>query len=181
MSFTAEETAYLRSKPLARVATLSTDGQPDVVPVAFEFDGECFWVGGSGASVLTTRRFRNVAAGNHDLALVVDDMVSFDPLIARGIRIYGHAEQPIEREGLCRPWHLHADHTAGLLELEHGRRSRRRHVVSVAPRRSSWATAPLKRRLDDARLRRRPGRQRGVARARSGGEQPMPDLPRPQR
>lgn len=103
MSFTAEEIAYLRSQPLARLATLSADGQPDVVPLSFEFDGECFWVGGSGASVLVTRKFRNVRAGNHDVALVVDDMVSFDPFIARGIRVYGHAEQPIERDGMVGP------------------------------------------------------------------------------
>jgi len=43
MTFTDEEIAYLRSQPLARFATLSADGQPDVVPLAFEFDGECFW------------------------------------------------------------------------------------------------------------------------------------------
>jgi pyridoxamine 5'-phosphate oxidase family protein len=103
MSFTAEETAYLRSQPLARLATLSAVGQPDVVPVSFEFDGECFWVGGSGASVLATRKFRNVLAGNHEVALVVDDMISVDPFIARGIRVYGHAEQPIEREGMVGP------------------------------------------------------------------------------
>lgn len=30
-------------------------------------------------------------------------MVSFDPFIARGIRVYGHAEQPIERDGMVGP------------------------------------------------------------------------------
>jgi hypothetical protein len=35
MSFTDDEIAYLRSQPIARVATLSADGQPDVVPLAF--------------------------------------------------------------------------------------------------------------------------------------------------
>jgi pyridoxamine 5'-phosphate oxidase family protein len=103
MSFSAEEVAYLRSQPLARLATSSADGQPDVVPLSFELDGDCFWVGGSGASVLVTRKFRNVQAGHHDVALVVDDMVSFDPFIARGIRVYGHAEQPIERHGMVGP------------------------------------------------------------------------------
>lgn len=34
MSFTEEEIAYLRSQPLARVATLGPDAQPDVVPLA---------------------------------------------------------------------------------------------------------------------------------------------------
>lgn len=103
MSFTDEEVAYLQSQMLARVATLSADGQPDVVPVGFEFDGTFFWIGGSGATVADTRKFRNVQAGNHKVALVIDDMVSFDPFIARGVRIYGHAEQPFERVGMVGP------------------------------------------------------------------------------
>ena len=103
MSFTAEEREYLASQPLARLATCSVDGQPDVVPVSFEFDGARFWVGGPGASVLATRKFRNVMAGNQHVALVIDDMVSFDPFIARGVRIYGRAGQPVERVGLVGP------------------------------------------------------------------------------
>jgi pyridoxamine 5'-phosphate oxidase family protein len=103
VSFTEEEIAYLRSQPLARVATRSADGQPDVVPVAFEFDGDFFWIGGSGPTVAHTRKFRNVLAGNHQVALVIDDMVSFDPFIARGIRIYGVAEEPVERVGMVGP------------------------------------------------------------------------------
>lgn len=46
MSFTAEELAYLRSQPLGRIATVGADGQPDVVPVGFEYDGTYFYVGG---------------------------------------------------------------------------------------------------------------------------------------
>ncbi|MBF8189293.1 PPOX class F420-dependent oxidoreductase [Nonomuraea sp. K274] len=103
MSFTDEEIAYLRSQPLARLATLSGDGQPDVVPVAFEFDGTHFWIGGAGQSVLRTRKFRNVGAGNVKVALVIDDMVSFDPFVARGVRVYGRAEEPVERVGLVGP------------------------------------------------------------------------------
>ncbi len=45
MSFDDAEIAHLRSQPLARVATLGGGGQPDVVPVAYEFDGAFFWVG----------------------------------------------------------------------------------------------------------------------------------------
>ena len=103
MSFTSEEVAFLRSQSLSRVATVSTDGQPDVVPVAFEFDGSTFWIGGSGATVLATRKVRNIVAGNRLVALVVDDLVSFDPFIARGIRIYGNAGLPVERVGMVGP------------------------------------------------------------------------------
>jgi pyridoxamine 5'-phosphate oxidase family protein len=103
MSFTAEEREYLASQPLARLATVSADGQPDVVPVSYELDGNRFWVGGPGASVLATRKFRNVLAGQDQVALVVDDMVSFEPFIARGIRVYGRAGEPVERVGLVGP------------------------------------------------------------------------------
>jgi pyridoxamine 5'-phosphate oxidase family protein len=46
MAFTEEEAAYLRSQPLARIATVGPDGQPDVTPVGFEFDGTYLYVGG---------------------------------------------------------------------------------------------------------------------------------------
>lgn len=103
MSFTPEEIEYLRSQPLARLATVAENGQPDVVPVAFELDGTDLFIGGSGATVLQTRKMRNVTGGNRQVALVVDDLVSFDPFIARGIRIYGRASDPVERVGLVGP------------------------------------------------------------------------------
>ena len=103
MSFTDEEIAYLQSQPLARLATIGADDQPDVVPVGYEFDGTVLWVGGVGGSVLRTRKFRNIEAGRHKVALVIDDLISFDPFIARGIRIYGEADGPIERTGMVGP------------------------------------------------------------------------------
>jgi pyridoxamine 5'-phosphate oxidase family protein len=103
VSFTGEEIAYLRSQPLARLASLCAEAQPDVVPVGLEFDGTYFWVGGAGASVLRTRKFRNVENGRRRVALVVDDLVSFDPFIARGVRVYGHADGPVERDGMVGP------------------------------------------------------------------------------
>jgi pyridoxamine 5'-phosphate oxidase family protein len=103
VSFTDEEIAYLRSQPLARVATIGPEAQPDVVPLAFEFDGTHLWVGGAGESVLRTRKIRNVTAGQHRIALVVDDLVSLEPFIARGIRVYGTADGPVERTGMMGP------------------------------------------------------------------------------
>ena len=103
MSFTDDELEFLRSHGVARLATLSPDDQPDVVPVAFEFDGVYFWVGGSGHSVMATRKVRNVRAGRRKVALVVDDLPSFDPFVARGIRVYGTADGPVERVGMIGP------------------------------------------------------------------------------
>jgi pyridoxamine 5'-phosphate oxidase family protein len=96
MSFSEEEIAYLRSQQLARIATVSADGQPDVAPVGFEFDGTYIYVGGIDPA--KTRKFRNVRAGNTKVAIVVDDLVSADPWTPRSLRIYGDAEL-VEREG----------------------------------------------------------------------------------
>jgi pyridoxamine 5'-phosphate oxidase family protein len=90
MAFTEEEIAYLRSQPLGRLATVAPGGQPDVTPVGFEFDGTYFYIG--GLDPVRTRKFRNVAAGNDQVALVVDDLKSTDPWIPRFLRVYGTGE-----------------------------------------------------------------------------------------
>ena len=100
MAFTEEEAAYLRSQPLARIATVGPDGQPDVAPVGFEFDGTYLYVGGRAPE--RTRKFLNVKAGQAKVALVVDDLVSTDPWTPRGLRVYGTAEL-IERSGMFGP------------------------------------------------------------------------------
>ena len=97
MSFTDEEIAYLRSQPLTRFATVGPSGQPDVVPLAFEFDGRGFWVGGVGDAETGTRKFRNVAAGHDRVALAFDDLISINPFAARCLRVYGRAGEPVER------------------------------------------------------------------------------------
>jgi len=96
MSFTEEEVAYLRSQPLARVATVSADGQPDVVPVGFEYDGTYVWIGGFDPG--NTRRANNLRAGNTKVAIVIDDLASVRPWSPRYLRIYGTAEL-VERRG----------------------------------------------------------------------------------
>lgn len=107
MSFTQEERAYLATQPLARFASTSPDEQPDVVPVAFELDGDAIWIGGPGDAFCRTRKVRNIISGRRQVALVIDDLVSFDPFVARGIRIYGQADDPIERVGLIGPgWYV---------------------------------------------------------------------------
>jgi pyridoxamine 5'-phosphate oxidase family protein len=100
MAFTEEEVAYLKSQPLARIATVGPDGQPDVAPVGFEFDGTYFYVGGLAPE--RTRKFRNVRAGHAKVALVIDDLVSVNPWMPRFLRVYGTAEL-VERPGRFGP------------------------------------------------------------------------------
>lgn len=86
--FSDNELAYLKSQKVARIATVSKVGQPDLVPVVLEFDGTYFWVGSHGEEA---RKYRNVLAGNNRVAITVDDVVSFNPWKTRAIRIYGTA------------------------------------------------------------------------------------------
>lgn len=96
MAFTQEEVDYIRSQPLARIATVSSTGQPDVVPVVFEFDGSHFYIGGFAPE--RTRRTRNIDSGNDKVALVIDDLASVQPWSPRYLRVYGTAEL-VDRDG----------------------------------------------------------------------------------
>ncbi|GGL28097.1 PPOX class F420-dependent oxidoreductase [Nocardia jinanensis] len=100
MSFTEEEVTYLRSQPLARVATVGADGQPDVAPVGYEFDGTYIYIGGHDPA--RTRKYRNVERGSTKVAVVIDDLVSTDPWTPRYLRVYGTAEL-VQRVGRFGP------------------------------------------------------------------------------
>jgi pyridoxamine 5'-phosphate oxidase family protein len=103
MSLTDEEITYLRTQRLARIATVSPDGQPDVTPVGYQYDGNYLYVGGMNPA--KTRKFRNVRPGNTKVALVIDDLVSVNPWTVRGLRIYGNAELVVRQEGQFGPGH----------------------------------------------------------------------------
>jgi pyridoxamine 5'-phosphate oxidase family protein len=103
MSYSAPEIEYLNSQHLARIATVSKNGQPDVVPVTFEFDGQCFYVGSHSQEIfLKTSKYKSVRDGNRRVSLVVDDLESVDPWKPRGIKIIGTAEI-VEHKGIFGP------------------------------------------------------------------------------
>jgi pyridoxamine 5'-phosphate oxidase family protein len=96
LMFTEKEKAYINSQHLARLATVSKSNQPDVAPVGFRFDGEKFFI--TGFDITKTFKYKNVKAGNELVSLVIDDMASVQPWVARGIKIHGTAEI-VERGG----------------------------------------------------------------------------------
>ena len=103
LSFSAPEIEYLKSQRLARIATVSKKGQPEVVPVAFEFDGDYFFVGSHSQDIfLRTRKYRSVIEGNSRVGLVIDDLESVDPWKPRGIKLFGTAEV-VEHKGMFGP------------------------------------------------------------------------------
>src|SRR5262245_34389743 len=86
--FSEKEIAYLHSQRLARIATVSSDGKPDVAPVGFTFKSGRFLVG--GMDLKRTLKYTNAKATGH-AAIVVDDLHSADPQ-PRGIKV--HEERP---------------------------------------------------------------------------------------
>jgi len=89
VTYTEDEVAFLTQSRLARVATASSDGQPHVVPVVYEFDGKAFYF--SGWNLDKSLKFKNLVE-NKKVALVVDDVVSVSPWRPRGLEVRGVAE-----------------------------------------------------------------------------------------
>jgi pyridoxamine 5'-phosphate oxidase family protein len=84
--FSDKEITYLQSQRLARIATVSSDGEPDVAPVGFTFDGNRFLVG--GMDLKHTLKYKNAKATGR-AALVIDDFPRANPPEPCGIKIHG--------------------------------------------------------------------------------------------
>jgi pyridoxamine 5'-phosphate oxidase family protein len=89
VEFSERESTFLKEQRLGRLATVSSTMQPHVVPVAFEFDGNCIFFG--GWNLINSLKFKNILQ-NNKVAFVVDDLVSVNPWKPRGIEIKGIAE-----------------------------------------------------------------------------------------
>ena len=91
--FSNPEIDYLNSQRLARFATVNSKGQPDVVPVGFEFDGKYFWIGSHNQQIFFLGiKYMNVKNGNNLVSLTIDDLESVNPWKPRSIKVYGVAE-----------------------------------------------------------------------------------------
>ncbi|HVP23908.1 MAG TPA: PPOX class F420-dependent oxidoreductase [Conexivisphaerales archaeon] len=89
VSFTEEEVEFLAESRLARIATVSVDMQPHVVPVTYEFDGTSFYF--SGWNLARSLKFRNIQS-NNKVAMVFDDLLTVVPWRPRGLEIRGLAQ-----------------------------------------------------------------------------------------
>ena len=94
--FSEQEHQYVQSQPLARLGTVSAAGQPDVDAVGFEFDGNRFYI--TGYNLQGSRKYKNIAAGNQQVSLLIDDLASTQPWTPRGIKLHGTAHLT-ERNG----------------------------------------------------------------------------------
>ncbi len=89
--FTSAEIAYLQSQRLGHLATVGSDGQPHVVPVAFRYNPVLETIDIGGHDFAKRKKFRDVRR-NSKVAFVVDDLASTNPWRPRAIEIRGEAE-----------------------------------------------------------------------------------------
>jgi pyridoxamine 5'-phosphate oxidase family protein len=97
MIFTKAELDYLQTQRLARIATVSADGEPDVAPVGFRIDGDDVVVG--GLDLTKTRKYYNAKATGR-ASLVVDDLASVDPWRPRLVKVTGRADLGTDDRGM---------------------------------------------------------------------------------
>lgn len=86
--FTDAEIEFLRSQRLARIATASATGLPDVSPVTFGLDDDCLVSG--GFDITKTVRYKHLLA-NPRATMVIDELVTVDPWAPRGLKVRGPA------------------------------------------------------------------------------------------
>ena len=91
-SLTAAEITYLQSQRTARIATVGSNGQPHVVPVAFRYNPETETIDIGGHDGFAKRKKWRDVKSNPKVAMVIDDIVSVNPWKVRGIEIRGEAE-----------------------------------------------------------------------------------------
>ena len=86
--FTDLEVEYLQAQRLARLATASASGLPDVSAVGFGLDGGAIVSG--GLDLTKTVRFRHLSE-NPRATIVIDDLASVNPWSPRGVKVRGSA------------------------------------------------------------------------------------------
>ncbi len=87
-AFTPAEIEYLNSQRLGRLATVSRDGSPHVVPVAFRYNPAEDTIDIGGHEFAKRKKFRDVRNDGR-VAFVVDDVLP--PWRPRAVEIRGNA------------------------------------------------------------------------------------------
>ncbi len=98
--FTENEVEYLKSQRIGRLATVSAEGEPHVVPSRFRYNANLDTIDVVGSSIGTSKKFRDVARTGK-AAIVVDDVP--EPRKPRGIEVRGRAEALNEGGELLMP------------------------------------------------------------------------------
>ena len=90
--FTEAELRYMAGgRQLGRIGTVGADGTPHVVPVAFIYNAARDAIEVAGHELERSKKFRDVTRTGR-AAIVIDDLVSTDPWLPRGIEVRGRGE-----------------------------------------------------------------------------------------
>jgi len=101
-AFTDAELAYLQGqRRLARIATVSADGTPHVVPGGYVYNPDLDTIDLGGHSVERTKKFRDVARTGR-AAVVIDDLASTNPWRPRAVEVRGRADAVTGPDALIR-------------------------------------------------------------------------------
>ncbi|MBF6193748.1 PPOX class F420-dependent oxidoreductase [Nocardia implantans] len=96
MIFTINERKFLAEAGIGRLATVSPDGVVQNNPTGYRVNADgSIDIGGMG--MRNSRKYRNVRAGSR-VSFVVDEQVSLEPYVIRGIEVRGTAEALEDQE-----------------------------------------------------------------------------------
>ncbi|MEV0060206.1 PPOX class F420-dependent oxidoreductase [Nocardia sp. NPDC050718] len=96
MSFTTNEQQFLAEAGIGRLATVSPDGVVQNNPTNYRLNPDGT-IDIGGMRMRTSRKYRNVEAGSR-VSFVIDQQVSLEPYVIRGIEVRGHAETLADEE-----------------------------------------------------------------------------------
>ena len=87
--FNEQELQYLAGHNLARLAFACKDMRAHIMPVLYEFDGSYFYL--SGWNLKYSKPFNEIPE-QAQVTLLIDDIISPDEWVPKGVEIVGHAE-----------------------------------------------------------------------------------------
>ncbi|WP_062981068.1 PPOX class F420-dependent oxidoreductase [Nocardia anaemiae] len=96
MTFTTNEQKFLAEAGIGRLATVSPDGVVQNNPTSYRVN-EDGTIDIGGMRMQNSRKYRNVAAGSR-VSFVVDEQVSVEPYVIRGVEVRGTAEALEDQE-----------------------------------------------------------------------------------
>ncbi|MFD6395608.1 PPOX class F420-dependent oxidoreductase [Nocardia sp. NPDC060249] len=90
MTFTSNEQQFLAEAGIGRLATVSLDGVVQNNPTAYRVNPDGT-IDIGGMRMRGSRKYRNVVAGSR-VSFVIDQQVSWEPYVIRGIEVRGTAD-----------------------------------------------------------------------------------------
>ncbi|MFE6860044.1 PPOX class F420-dependent oxidoreductase [Nocardia sp. NPDC057668] len=96
MTFTSNEQQFLAEAGIGRLATVAPDGTVQNNPTGYRINADGT-IDIGGMRMRPSRKYRNVEAGSR-VSFVIDQQVSWEPYVIRGVEIRGTAQALDDQE-----------------------------------------------------------------------------------